>query len=104
MSLQFLEFDYSEDPGGGGTFDAMASVRHAQLAALRAEIAEVLHWADAAFAGQRASLDEGGEWDVDLQERADGASPLWHVLTVSITGSAQFCAAFKQHFGLDDGF
>ncbi|MES2686216.1 MAG: hypothetical protein V4706_05295 [Pseudomonadota bacterium] len=66
MSLQFLEFDFSEDPEGGGTFDAMASVRQAQLAEVRAEIAEVLEWAESAFAGQRAPLDEGGEWDAGL--------------------------------------
>jgi hypothetical protein len=101
MSLQFLDFDYSEDLQGAGTFDAMASVRQAQLAAVRAEIAEVLEWADTKFAGQRAPLDEGGEWDLDLQERVDGASPPWHVLTLSISGSTAFCAAFSQRFGLD---
>lgn len=100
MSLQFLDFDYSDD-GQGGSFDAMASVRQAQLAAVRAEIAEVLVWAETAFAGQRAPLDEGGEWDADLQERTDAASPPWHVLTLSISGSAIFCAAFAQRFGLD---
>jgi len=101
MSLQFLDFDYSDDGQGGGSFDAMASVRQAQLAEVRAEIAEVLEWAAIAFAGQRAPLDEGGAWDVDLQERTDGASPPWHVLTLSISGSASFCAAFMQHFDLD---
>ena len=101
MSLQFLDFDYSEDPDGGGSFDAMASVRPAQLDAVRAEVAEVLEWAATMFAGQRAPLDEGGEWDLDLQERVDGASPPWHVLTLSISGSPAFCAAFIQRFGLD---
>ena len=101
MSLQFLDFDYSEDALGGGTFDAMASVRHGQLAAARAEIAVMLDWAETAFAEQRAPLDEGGEWDFDLQEQSDGASPPWHVLTVSISGSAQFCSAFMQRFGVD---
>ncbi len=103
MSLQFLEFDHSEDAGGTGTFDAMASVRQAQLVALRAEIAGVLDWAETEFSGQRAPLDEGGEWDVDLQEQTDGASPPWHVLTISISGSAAFCAAFVRRFGLGDG-
>jgi hypothetical protein len=101
MSLQFLEFDFSEDPEGGGTFDAMASVRQAQLAEVRAEIAEVLEWAESAFAGQRAPLEEGGEWDADLQAHTDAASPPWHVLTLCISGSAVFCAAFMQRFGLD---
>ncbi|WP_395055835.1 hypothetical protein [Polaromonas sp.] len=101
MSLQFLDFEYSEDSQGGGSFDAMASVRPAQLDAVRADIAEVLRWADTAFAGQCAPRDEGGEWDVDLQEQSDGASPPWHVLTVSISGSAHFCSAFRQRFGVD---
>ncbi len=101
MSLQFLDFDHSEDAQGCTTFDAMASVRHGQLAAVRAEIAQVLDWAEAAFAGQRGSVDEGGEWDFDLQERADGESPGWQLLTLSISGSPQFCAAFRQRFGLD---
>lgn len=98
--MLFLVFDYSEDPQGGGTFDAMASVRPAQLAAARAEIAEVMDWADTTFAGQRAPLEEGGEWDVDLQESSDPPSP-WHVLSLSISGSPAFCAAFTQRFGLD---
>jgi hypothetical protein len=101
MSLQFLDFEFSEDPEGCGSFDAMVSVRQEQLAAARAEIAEVMDWAETAFAGQRAPLDEGGEWDVDLQARADEAVPPWHVLTLSISGSAAFCAAFRQRFGLE---
>jgi hypothetical protein len=101
MRLQFLVFEHSEDPQGGGSFDAMASVRQAQLAALRAEVAEVVGWAETAFAGQRAPLDEGGEWDMDLQEQVDAASPLWHVLTLSISGSAPFCAAFIERFGVE---
>ncbi len=103
MSLQFLDFEYSEDPQGGGSFDAMASVRPAQLAAVRAEISQVLEWAETAFAGQRAPLDEGGAWDVDLQQRIDGASPPWHVLSFSICGSAPFCTALRLRFGLYPG-
>ncbi len=103
MSLQFLDFEYSEDALGGGTFEAMASVRQAQLAAVRAEIGAVLDWAHAAFPGQQAPLDEGGEWDVDLQEHMDAASPPWHVLTLCISGSAPFCAALMQRFGVADG-
>lgn len=101
MRLPFLVFDHSEDPQGCGSFDAMASVRQPQLVALRAEIAEVVDWAETAFAGQRAPLDEGGAWDRDLLEQTDAASPLWHVPTLSISGSAPFCAAFVQRFGLD---
>ena len=49
MSLAFLDFDDSEDAKCGGSFDAMASVWQAQLAAVLAEIAEVLDRAETAF-------------------------------------------------------
>ena len=45
MDLNYLDFDYSEDADGVGTFDAMASVAPAQIAALHAEISAVLAWA-----------------------------------------------------------
>lgn len=98
--MRFLEFEYSEDPQGGGTFDAMASVRPDQVAAVRAEMAQVLDWAHVAFPGLQAPLEEGGEWDFDLQEQQDGTVPPWHTLTLAVSGSPQFCAAFRQHFGV----
>lgn len=101
MTLQFLDFDYSEDAQGAGTFDAMASVRPGQVAVVRAEIAQVLDWARAAFPGRQAPLDEGGEWDFDLQDQRDGTADAalpWHTLTLSISGSPQFCAAFTHRF------
>lgn len=97
--MGFLEFDYSEDAQGVGTFDAMASVRSGQVAAVRAEVAQVLDWAHGAFPGLRAPLDEGGEWDFNLQEQQEeGAAPRWHTLTLSMGGGPQFCAAFRQRF------
>lgn len=85
----------------------MASVRPGQLAAVRAEIAQVLAWAHAAFPGLQAPLDEGGEWDFDLQEQQEpqeeGAGPRWHVLTLAISGSPQFCAAFRLRFEGEQG-
>ena len=96
--MRFLDFEYSEDPQGGGTFDAMASVRPDQVAAVRAEMAQVLDWAHAAFPGLQAPLEEGGEWDFDLQEQQDGTVPPWHALTLAVSGSPQFCAAFRQRF------
>ena len=48
MSLAFAYFDDSEDAQCGGSCDAMASVWQAQLAASRAEIAELVDWAETA--------------------------------------------------------
>lgn len=106
MPLKFLEFDYSEDPQGWGTFDAMASVRPDQVAAVRTEVVQVLEWAHAAFAGLQAPLDEGGEWDFNLQEQEEDAGEAaagrsWYTLTLSVVGSPQFCAAFRARFDPD---
>lgn len=120
MTLNYLDFDYSEDVQGIGTFDAMASTWPQQVTAVRAEIALVLDWAHAAFPGMRAPLDEGGEWDFNLQGQQEWtahesidynehtqqftvqlspAGPPRHTVTLSLSGSPQFCAAFRQRFG-----
>ena len=41
MTLDYLDFDYSEDEGGNGTWDAMASVAQDRWGALRAEVRHV---------------------------------------------------------------
>lgn len=122
MSLNYLDFDYSEDEQGIGTFDAMASTAPQHVAAVRAEIARVLDWAYATFPDVRAPLDEGGEWDYNLEgqqewtahesirydevtgkfssQLAPAGAPR-HTVTLSLSGSPQFCAAFRQRFGLE---
>jgi hypothetical protein len=121
MTLHYLDFDYSEDTGGIGTFEAMASTGALQLPALQAEIARVLDWAHAAFAGTRGPVDEGGEWDYDLQAQQEFTVPEHmaydpdtrrfsvhpgtagmprHTVTLSLSGTGGFCDAFRQQFGL----
>lgn len=122
MALNYLDFDYCEDEQGWGTFDAMASTLPAQVAAVHAEIAQVLGWAHATFANLQAPLDDGGEWDFNLQGqqewtahetlhyqpgtrqftcRLSPAGPARHTVTFSISGSPQFCEALRRQFGLD---
>lgn len=119
MTLQYLDFDYSEDAHGHGSFEAMASVPAARLPALQAEIALVLDWAFATFSDQRAPLEEGGEWDYLLQAQQEWSAPEQlaydetrrsfssrlglpgpprHMLTLVLSGRAQFCDAFRQKF------
>lgn len=69
--LDYLEFDYSEDTEGLCTFDAMASVAPAQLPAVLNEVEQVLGWAFARFADSRGPLDEGMQWDFDLQSQQE---------------------------------
>ena len=122
MTLNYLDFDYSEDYEGTGTFDAMAAVSPAQLPAVQAEIAEVLAWAHAHFPGACGPADEGGEWDYDLSAVQEVATPLalefdaasgriaTHpgvpgvprtTVTLSVSGSSAFCAALREAFALD---
>jgi VCBS repeat-containing protein len=121
MSLNYLEFDYSEDADGIGTFDALAATAPEPNAAVLAEVATVLAWAHRAFEAQRAPLDEGGEWDYDLQAwrefsavdalnfddhsgelsvQPQAAGAARHTVSLSVTGTSSFCAAFRERFQL----
>lgn len=121
MTLHYLEFDYSEDAEGTGTWDAIASVGDAHLPALLAEIVSVLAWAEAEFPAQRAPIEDGGRWDYDLQSEPEHAAlqslhydaatrqlvpPMAsaggarHTLTLSLSGDAAFGAAFRSRFDL----
>jgi hypothetical protein len=118
MALDWLEFDYSEDAEGNGSFDAMAAAAPAQLSALQAEIARVLDWAHGSF-GDPLPPDEGGEWHYELQGvqeaataldvayasgrlslNAGAASPPRVTLSLTVGGTPGFCAAFRQAFDL----
>lgn len=81
--LQFLMFDASDDGEGTGAWEAVASVRAADLGAVMAEIGVVLQRAERDAPGPRGPLDEGGAWDADTQVRADGD---WTEVTLTITG------------------
>jgi len=101
VALNFLDFDYSEDTEGVGVFDAMATVRPQQLAAVRAEVGEVLGWANDVFAGRRGPVEDGGEWDYDLQEmQEDSPGDPRVTVTLSISGTEAFCSAFREAFDL----
>jgi hypothetical protein len=121
-TLDYLDFDVSEEADGSGSFDAVASVGPSQRAAVHAEIVAVLDWAHAVFAGQRAPLEDGGAWDFDLQSlqewsvaesltydagsgqldvRPGTAGAPRHTVSLSIVGSADFCAAFRAAFAID---
>jgi hypothetical protein len=118
MSLDYLDFDFSGDAHGHGSFDAMAAVAPAQLPALQAEVARVLGWAERAF-GPAAALDEGGDWDFELQGTRETSVPLQvrygsgglslHdagpgaprvTLSLTLTGTPDFCAALRNAFGI----
>ena len=81
--LQYLVFDASDDGEGTGTWDAMASVRAAQVPEVLKEVQAVLAWAEAHSPGQRGPLDEGGAWDADQSVQTEGD---WTMVTLTISG------------------
>lgn len=122
MALDYLDFEYSEDEDGNGTWDAMASVADSRWQALLAEVRQVLQWASQDFRGRRAPLDEGGDWDYDLSAQDDDKGRALHLrwnassaqldaptpqtggyltLTLTLTGNAAFGDALRQKFELE---
>lgn len=121
MSLRYLSFDHAEDADGTGTLEAMASTWPEHVPAVHAEIVRVLAWAHAEFPNRRGPLDEGFDWDYDLHGMQETTAPEAlhydeathqlsvnagppgkprHTLTLSLTGTPEFCAALIQQFGL----
>jgi len=124
MRLNYLHFDLS-DAGGDDTpvsLDAMASVTAAHWPALQAELAQVLAWAHAQFPDGPGPLDEGHDWDMDLQAtqersradrlRFDAASGqllsqlgetelVRHSVSLLLSGTPAFCSAFLARFPAD---
>ncbi|MDP3230891.1 MAG: hypothetical protein Q8N13_23355 [Acidovorax sp.] len=122
MTLNYLDFDYSEDADGTGTFDAMASVPPAQVAALYGEISALLDWAHAQFPDACGPQEDGGEWQYDLQGVQETSTPLTleyepgarnihavagtplaprTTVTLSVSGGPGFCAALRDGFAIE---
>lgn len=119
--LHYLDFDYSEDADGVGTFDALASVPEGRLPALLQEITHLLDWAHADFPPGPAPLDEGGTWHYDLSGVQEIATPLRlhhqpgttcvvqpeaagstrYSVSLSLSGLPPFCDALRDTFEVD---
>ncbi|WP_291012852.1 hypothetical protein [Hydrogenophaga sp.] len=83
MALSYLIFDASDDGEGTGTWEAMASVRAADLPGVLAEVRAVMAQAVADSPGPQGPLDEGGAWDAEQQVQTDGG---WTTVTLTLTG------------------
>lgn len=122
MNLNYLDFDYSEDADGVGTFDAMASVQPAQIPALHAEISAVLAWAHQHWPDACGPSEDGGIWHYDLQGVQEISTPLVltfddsagqlraapgnpapprTTITLTISGNADFCGALRDAFAIE---
>jgi hypothetical protein len=118
MNLLFLEFDSSEDGEGEVCWDALAEPAPRYTQALLHEVTQLLAWAHRFGAQGPGPLEEGAEWDFDLQIR-QGDTPvlaLWDsaqerlalslaptadeaiTLSLSLSGSPAFAQAFLEHW------
>jgi hypothetical protein len=64
--MHYLDFDFSDEDRGRGSFDAMASVAARPPARAACGIAAVLQWALGEF-GVAGAEDDGSEWGYELQ-------------------------------------
>lgn len=101
-ALRYLTFDLSDDTDGVGTIEAMASTAPDQAEAVDAEVRVVLDWAWRRFPDAHGPLDDGHDWDHDLQvadERLGDRA--WRTVTLTLSASAAFMAAFAERFPAD---
>lgn len=117
MQLQYLDFEFSDEENGRGSFDAMASVFPDRVPAVLAEMTAVLHWAINAF-GPCGQAEEEGEWAYDVQGLIEPGTPLNVMVdersgdvslapisgskratfTLTLTGTRTFCEALRRRF------
>lgn len=99
MALDYLIFEASDDGEGIGSWEAMASVRQAQLPDARAEASAVMAAAERDAPGPRGPMDEGGLWDMDLQIQDEGE---WTRLTLTLVGPWEWGEALLERLTGDD--
>ncbi|TAK79578.1 MAG: hypothetical protein EPO12_10090 [Aquabacterium sp.] len=94
--MRYLSFDLSDGDDGVATLEAMASTDAKQHGAVKAEAQQVLDWAWQHFPRGHGPVEEGMDWDHDLQVQVEAGG--WHTLTLTLTGSPAFVEAFLAAF------
>lgn len=95
--MDYLTFAVDEVDDGVSSMEAMASTSPKHHAAVMAEVQQVLDWAWHHFPDTHGPIDDGMEWDHDLQVLVEEGG--WHTVTLTLTGSGPFVAAFLAAFG-----
>jgi len=95
--MNFLTFAVDEADDGVSSLEAMASTAAEQHGAVLAEVRQVLDWAWRQFPDARGPIDDGMEWDHDLQVSVEEGG--WHTVTLTLTGAERFVEEFFATFG-----
>lgn len=101
-AMHFLSFDASDNADGITTLEAVAATGPERHAAVLAEAQQVLDWAWQLFPHSHGPIDEGHDWDHDLQVTTEGEGGRWQVVTLTLAASPRFAEAFLAEFGAAD--
>lgn len=96
-ALSYLVFERSEATDGVTALEAMATTAAEHHEAVLAEASQVLDWARAHFPDTQGAVDEGMDWDHDLQVSIEDDGR-WYTVTLTLTGSPRFVDAFQATF------
>lgn len=96
-TLDFLSFQLDEVDESVSSLEAMASTALEQHTAVMAEVQQVLDWAWSRYPGSHGPIDDGMDWDHDLQVTIEDGG--WHTVTLTLTGTGRFVEEFIATFG-----
>lgn len=100
MNLHLLDFDCSEDAEGVVCWDALAQPAPRYNSALLAEVALLLAWSHRFAAQGPGALEDGADWDVDLQVllHSEAGHPVPALAHFDLTtGTVRLTPAAEQH-------
>lgn len=98
-AMRYLNFDISESGDGVTTLEAMAATATAQHQAVMAEVQQALSWARRRFPHTEGPVDDGNDWQHELQVSVQDG--VWHSVTLTFGASDTFVAEFLAEFGPD---
>ena len=96
IRMDFLTFERTELGDGLSSLEAMASTGVQQHAAVMTEVQQVLDWAWRRFPEAHGPVDDGFDWDHDLQVLIEDGG--WHTVTLTLTGTERFVGEFVARF------
>ena len=96
-AMHYLTFDLVELGEGCCAIEAMASTTVELDAAVIAEVEEILDWAWSKYPNSNGPVDEGMDWDHDLQVVSELGR--WYTVTLTLTATRRFVEDFLAQFG-----
>lgn len=92
-AMRYLTFDVSDNADGVVTIEAMASTpNETHAAAVAAEAEQLIAWGRQHFPDGHGPIEEGFDWDHDLQQHVEDGQ--WHTLVLTVSASPRFAEAF----------